>query len=85
MSWVLIAPTCSADSVPQSGKQSIAQGATTATILFDAVDATYELFATPNWNTTVWLLEGSMTATQAVVRFGTPAPANAIIRWEIQQ
>jgi len=47
-----------------------------------AINASYEVFVTPNWDTTVKVLAKNNTS--FTVAFGTPAPALSSIDWRIE-
>src|SRR5262245_35063520 len=48
----------------------------TVTWTTPAPDATYIVLCTPNWNTTVWVTNRTITTVD--LNFGTAAPANAV-------
>jgi hypothetical protein len=45
------------------------------------VDTNYQVVVTPSWNTTAWVVEAEKQTSGFAIRFGTAAPANAVVRW----
>jgi hypothetical protein len=69
--------------VPMQGQQSVALGNVTQIVTLPTpVPGVYNVYVTPNWETTIPCI--AKTANNFTVEFGTPAPALASFDWRVE-
>ena len=66
---------------PPTGPTLVPFGATSITIPLSPSIASYQVLLNPNWNTTAYAV--NLTPTSFNVVFGTPAPATAVLYWQL--
>ena len=69
--------------LPMTGQQTVPQNAQTQVVtLTSTIAGNYDVWITPNWNTTWWVT--AKTANNFTVAFGTAPDVQASIDWRVE-